>query len=76
MNKVSGHNGIPAELFQILKDDAAFNMPENLESKSVATGLEKFSFYSSHKKVQCQSTFKLLQISLISHASDVMLKIL
>ena len=31
-NKVSGGDGIPVELFQILKDDAALNMPANLEN--------------------------------------------
>ena len=51
-------------------------MPANLESKAVATGLGKVSFYSNHKKGQCESMFKLLQIALISHASKVMLKIL
>ena len=51
-------------------------MPANLESKAVATGLEKVSFYSNHKKGQCESMFKLLQVALISHASKAMLKIL
>ena len=39
MNKASGGNGIPLELFQILKEDAvniehsaALNMPTNLEN--------------------------------------------
>ena len=33
-NKVSGGDGIPVELFQILKDDAvAFNIPANLETQ-------------------------------------------
>ena len=45
MNKASGGDGIPAELFQILSDDAlesaALNMPANLENSAVATGLEK-----------------------------------
>ena len=53
-NKASGGDGIPAELFQILKDDAvksaALNMPANLENSAVATGVEKttlqFSFQS------------------------------
>ena len=34
-NKASGGDGIPAELFQILKDDAVsaeLNMPANLEN--------------------------------------------
>ena len=51
MNKVSGGDGIPVELFQILKDDAvnaALNMPANMENSAVATGLEKIGFHSNH----------------------------
>ena len=63
-NKASGSDGIPAELFQILKDDAvksaALNMPANLENSAVATGLEKVSFHSNPKERQCQRMFKLL----------------
>ena len=62
-NKASGGDGIPAELFQILKDDAmksaAFNMPANLENSAVATGLEKVSFHSNPKESQCQRMLKL-----------------
>ena len=48
MNKASGGDGIPVELFQILKDEsAALNMPANLENSAVATGLEKVSFHSN-----------------------------
>ena len=51
-NKVSGGDGIPVELFQILKDDAvkvlhSFNMPANLENSAVATELEKVHFHSN-----------------------------
>ena len=57
-NKASGGDGIPVELFQILKDDgcesAVLNMPANLESSAVATGLENVSFHSNHKEGQCQ----------------------
>ena len=64
MNKASRGNGIPAELFQILKDDAvkvlAFNMSATLEDSAVATGLEKVSFHSNPKERQCQRMFKLL----------------
>ena len=45
-NKASEGDGIPVELFQILKEcceSAALNMPENLENSAVATGLEKVS---------------------------------
>ena len=52
MNEASGGDGIPVELFQILKDDAALNMPANLENSAVATGLEKVSFHSNHKEVK------------------------
>ena len=80
-NKASGGDGIPVELFQILKEDAvksaAFNMPENLENSAVATGLEKVSFHSNPKERQCQRMLKLPHnCTLISHASKVMLKIL
>ena len=63
MNKASGGDGIPVELFQILKDDAesaALNMPANLENSAVATGLEKVSFHSNPKERQCQRMHKLL----------------
>ena len=56
-NKASGGDGIPVELFQILKDDA---VPANLEISAVATGLEKLSFHSNPKEGQCQRMFKLL----------------
>ena len=62
-NKASGGDGIPAELLQILKDDAvkrsALNMPANLENSVVATGLEKVSFHSNSQEKQCQRMFKL-----------------
>ena len=64
MNKARGSEGIPVELFQILKDDAVksakLNMPANLENSAVATGLEKVSFYSNPKERQCQRMLKLL----------------
>ena len=64
-NKASGGDGIPVELFQILKDDAvkvlhSICQAANLENSAVATGLEKVSFYSIPKERQCQRTLKLL----------------
>ena len=59
-NKASGSDGIPAELFQVLKDNAAVNIPANLENSAVAPGLEKVSFHSNPKERQCQRMFKLL----------------
>ena len=80
MNKASGGDGIPAELFQILKVDAVksatLNMPENLQNSPVVTGLEKVSFHSNPKERQCQRMFKVHTIALISHDSKNMLKIL
>ena len=61
MNEAGGGDGIPAELFQILKDDsvkAALNMPAHWENSAVATGLEKVSFHSNPKERQCQSKRK------------------
>ena len=49
-NKASGGDGIPVELFQILKDDAVkvlHSMSVNLENSAVVTGLEKVSFHSN-----------------------------
>ena len=63
MNKASGGDGIPVELFQILKDDAvksvALNIPANLENSAVATGLEKVTFHSNPKERLCQRMLKL-----------------
>ena len=51
MNKASRDDGIPIELFQILKDGAMkmlhSNMTTNLENSSVAIGQEKVSFHSN-----------------------------
>ena len=57
INTASGGDGIPVELFQILKDD--LNMPAKLENSAVATGLEKVSFHSNPKERQCQRMLKL-----------------
>ena len=54
MNKASGGDRIPVELFQIFKrwccESAALNIPANLENSAVFTGLEKVSFYSNPKE--------------------------
>ena len=55
-NKASGGDGIPVELFQILKYDA-LKVLQSSGSKfgkpTVATGLEKVSFHSNPKEGQC-----------------------
>ena len=54
MNKARQGDGIPSELFQVLKDDAvksaAINMLANLENSAVATGLERSVFIPIPKK--------------------------
>ena len=52
-NKSSGGNGIPAELFQILKDDAIKMLhsisQQICKNSAVATGLDNVSFHSNPK---------------------------
>ena len=60
-NKASQGDGIPAELFQILKDDAVKRLHsifQQINSSAAATGLEKISFHSSPKEGQCQEMVK------------------
>ena len=51
-------------------------MPANLESSPVTTGLEKVSFHSNPKERQCKECSNYCTITLISHISNIMLKIL
>ena len=74
-NKASGGDGIPAELFQLLKDGAV-KVPANLENSAVAIGLEKVKFHSSPKEEQSKECSDCPTVVLISHGSKVMLKIL
>ena len=63
MNKASGGDGIPVELFQILEDDAVKVL------HAICQQIGKLSSGHRTGKVQCTA-------ALISHASKVMLKIL
>ena len=76
-NKVNEGDGIPAELFQILKKDAvesaALNMSANLKNSAVAARLER-SFQM--KKGNAKEYSNYHTIALISHASKIMLHIL
>ena len=51
-------------------------MPENLENSAVAIGLEKVSFFPIPKKGNAKECSNYRTVSLISHTSKVMLKIL
>ena len=56
-NNASGGDGIPVELFQILKDDAVkvlHSICQQIWKTAVATGLEKVSFHSNPKERHCQ----------------------
>ena len=81
-NKASGGDGIPAELFQILKNNAMkepanwLKMPANWENSAVATGLKKIIFIPISKNGNAREYSKYHTIALISHTSKVMLKIL
>ena len=63
MNKASGSDGIPVELFQILKDDAVKVLysicQQTWKNSAVAPGVEKVSFHSNPKERQCQRMLKL-----------------
>ena len=51
-------------------------MPASLEKAAVATGLEKLVFIPIPKKGNAKECLNYFTIALISHASNVMLKIL
>ena len=62
-NKASGGDGILAELFQILKDDAVkvvHSICQQIWKTAVATRLEKVSFHFNPKERQCQRMLELL----------------
>ena len=66
VNKVSGGEGIPAELFHFLKDNGVkvlrsiFWQIWKTQQCFPVTGLEKFNFHFNAKEGQCQRMFKLL----------------
>ena len=80
MDKARGGNGIPAELFKILKDDAIKVL--NSVCQQIwktqhlhRAGKSQFSF-QSQRRGNSKECSNYRSISLISHASKVMLKIL
>ena len=81
MNKASGGDGIPAELFQILKDDAVKVRTQHASkfwklSTGHRTGKGQFSFQSQRIWGNAKEYSKYHTIAFISHASKVTLKIL
>ena len=80
MNKASGGDGIPAELFQILKDDSVKMLlsicQQIWKTQQWPQDWKKSVFIPIPKKGNAKECSDYRTISLISHASKVMLKIL
>ena len=80
MNKASGGDGIPVELFQILKDDA-MKVPHSIcqqiwKNQQWPQGWQRSVFIPIPKKGSAKECSNYCTIALISHTSKVMLKIL
>ena len=79
MNKASGGDGIPVELFQILKDDAVkvlHSICQQIWKTHQWPQDWKRSVFLPIKKGNAKECSKYCTIALISHASKVMLKVL
>ena len=80
MNKASGGDGIPVELFQILKDDAVKVLhsicQQIWKAQQWPQDWKKSVFIPIPKKGNTKECANYCTIALISHASKVMLKIL
>ena len=80
MNKASGGDGIPVELFQILKDDAVKVLHSTCQriwkTQQWSQDWKSSVFISIPKKGNAKEGSNYCTIALISHASKVMLKIL
>ena len=80
MNKASGGDGIPVELFQILKDDAV-NMMHSIwqqiwKTQQWPQDWKRSVFIPNPKKGNAKECSNYRTIALISHANRVMLRIL
>ena len=80
MNKASGGDGIPFELFQILKDDAVKVLhsicQQIWKTQQWQQDWKRSVFIPIPKKGKAKEGSNYGKIALISHASKVMLKIL
>ena len=80
MNKANGGDGIPVELFHILKDDAVKVLHSVLQqiwkTQQEPHDWKRSVFIPIPKKGNAKGCSKYCTIALISHASKVMLKIL
>ena len=80
MNKASGGDGIPAELFQILKDDAVkvlYSICQQIwKTQPWPQDWKRSVFIPIRKKGNTKECSNFCTTGLISHASKIMLKIL
>ena len=80
MNNTSGGDGIPTELFQILKDDAVKVLhsvyQQIWKTQQWQQDCKRSVLIQIPKKVNAKECSNYCTIALISHASKVMLKIL
>ena len=80
MNKASGDDGIPVELFQILKDDAVKVLhsicQQIWKTQQWPQDQKRSVFIPIPKKGNAKECSKYRTIALISHTSKVILKIL
>ena len=80
MNKPNGSDGIPVELFQILKDDAVKVLQSICQqiwkTQQWPQDWKRSIFISIPKKVNAKECQNYYTIAFITHASKVMLKIL
>ena len=80
MNKASGCDGIPVELFHILRDDAVKVLhsicQQIWKTQQSPQDWKRSIFISVPKKGNAKECSNYRTIALISHASKVMLKIL
>ena len=79
MNKASGGDGIPVQLFQILKDDAVkvlHSICQQIWKTQQCHRTRKGVFIPNPKKGNARECSNYCTIALISHASKVILKIL
>ena len=75
-NKANGGDGIPVELFQILKDDAVKVLPANWKTQQWPQDWKRSVFIPVPKKGNAKECSNCCTIVLISRAGKVMLKIL
>ena len=73
VNKASGGDGIPAELFQILKDNAAKVLHSVCQQIWKTQQWKRSAFIPIQKKGNGKECSNYHTIALISHASKVML---